>query len=235
MEGDVITLQDIFVFDFSAGVDEEGRFRGRLKSTGLRPKFLDKLAERGVYVDAEMFALRAEGPALMLAASFWTSPAAQVLLAGMVGAVVVRARLVPAGDRGPREEGPRGRPPGCAPSPVEPRSRSAVAVRAGHPGWIPERVTALRPAVRRVARLQRAAGRRARGGRASASGPASSSWSRWSAFLVGGVLGAALLRQPHAGAAWSAPSCGARIPPCALRMALKRARRRSCASSCPTC
>ncbi|TMK94389.1 MAG: CpaF family protein [Actinobacteria bacterium] len=42
MEGEVITLQDIFLFDFSAGIDEEGRFRGRLKSTGLRPKFLDK-------------------------------------------------------------------------------------------------------------------------------------------------------------------------------------------------
>ena len=37
MEGEVITLQDIFLFDFSAGLDEEGKFRGRLKSTGLRP------------------------------------------------------------------------------------------------------------------------------------------------------------------------------------------------------
>jgi pilus assembly protein CpaF len=57
MEGEVITLQDIFLFDFSAGIDEEGRFKGRLKSTGLRPKFLDKLAERGVYVEPELFAL----------------------------------------------------------------------------------------------------------------------------------------------------------------------------------
>jgi pilus assembly protein CpaF len=57
MEGEVITLQDIFLFDFAAGIDDEGRFRGRLKSTGLRPKFLDKLAERGVYVEAELFAL----------------------------------------------------------------------------------------------------------------------------------------------------------------------------------
>ena len=61
MEGEVITLQDIFLFDFSAGLDEEGRFRGRLKSTGLRPKFLDKLAERGVYVEPELFALEAKG------------------------------------------------------------------------------------------------------------------------------------------------------------------------------
>ena len=61
MEGEVITLQDIFLFDFSAGLDEEGRFRGRLKSTGLRPKFLDKLAERGVYVEPELFALEPKG------------------------------------------------------------------------------------------------------------------------------------------------------------------------------
>ena len=61
MEGEVITLQDIFLFDFSPGVDEEGRFRGRLKSTGLRPKFLDKLAERGVYVEPELFALEPKG------------------------------------------------------------------------------------------------------------------------------------------------------------------------------
>jgi len=57
MESEVITLQDIFLFDFSAGMDEEGKFRGRLKSTGLRPKFLDKLAERGVFLEADTFAL----------------------------------------------------------------------------------------------------------------------------------------------------------------------------------
>jgi pilus assembly protein CpaF len=57
MESDVITLQDIFLFDFSSGVDEEGRFRGRLKATGLRPKFLDKLQERGILVDAGLFAI----------------------------------------------------------------------------------------------------------------------------------------------------------------------------------
>ena len=61
MEGDVITLQDIFLFDFSAGVNEEGKFRGRLKSTGLRPKFLDKLEERGVFIDPDVFALESRG------------------------------------------------------------------------------------------------------------------------------------------------------------------------------
>ena len=61
MEGEVITLQDIFLFDFSAGVNEEGKFRGRLRSTGLRPKFLDKLEERGVFVDPDVFALESRG------------------------------------------------------------------------------------------------------------------------------------------------------------------------------
>ena len=61
MEGEVITLQDIYLFDFSMGVDEDGRFKGRLKSTGLRPKFLDKLAERGVHLEADVFALEPKG------------------------------------------------------------------------------------------------------------------------------------------------------------------------------
>jgi pilus assembly protein CpaF len=56
MEGDIITLQDLFLFDYSAGLDDEGRFLGSLKSTGLRPRFLDRLAERGVHVPPEVFA-----------------------------------------------------------------------------------------------------------------------------------------------------------------------------------
>ncbi|MEO8477666.1 MAG: CpaF family protein [Actinomycetota bacterium] len=61
MESEVITLQDIFLFDYSAGIDDEGKFKGHLKATGLRPKFLDKLAERGVYLEAETFALESKG------------------------------------------------------------------------------------------------------------------------------------------------------------------------------
>jgi pilus assembly protein CpaF len=56
MEGDVITLQDLFLFDYSAGVDEEGRFRGNLRATGLRPRFMEKLAEKGMSLPAEVFA-----------------------------------------------------------------------------------------------------------------------------------------------------------------------------------
>jgi len=55
MEGDVITLQDLFLFDYSAGIDDEGKFRGQMKATGLRPRFMDRLAERGVAIAAEVF------------------------------------------------------------------------------------------------------------------------------------------------------------------------------------
>jgi pilus assembly protein CpaF len=55
MEGDVITLQDIFLFDFGMGVDEHGRFRGHLKATGVRPKFAEKLADLGIRLGQEVF------------------------------------------------------------------------------------------------------------------------------------------------------------------------------------
>ena len=55
MEGDVITLQDIFLFDFGMGVDEHGRFKGHLKATGVRPKFAEKLADLGIRLGQEVF------------------------------------------------------------------------------------------------------------------------------------------------------------------------------------
>jgi pilus assembly protein CpaF len=56
MEGDVITLQDLFLFDYAAGIDDNGKFLGGLKSTGLRPRFMDRLQEHGVTVPPEVFA-----------------------------------------------------------------------------------------------------------------------------------------------------------------------------------
>jgi pilus assembly protein CpaF len=55
MEGDVITLQDLFLFDYGMGVDEAGRFRGHIKSMGLRPKFIEKLEDVGLALDREIF------------------------------------------------------------------------------------------------------------------------------------------------------------------------------------
>ena len=61
MEGDIITLQDLFVFDHHMGFDEHGRSLGQLKSTGLRPRFLEKLSDAGVDVDPRIFAFERYG------------------------------------------------------------------------------------------------------------------------------------------------------------------------------
>ncbi len=55
MEGDVITLQDLFVFDHHLGLDDHGRTLGTLKSTGLRPMFIEKLEGSGVRIDPASF------------------------------------------------------------------------------------------------------------------------------------------------------------------------------------
>src|SRR5690349_12452635 len=55
MEGDIITMQDLFTFDYAAGRDEQGRFRGTLKSTGLRPKFATELHDQGVELAPDLF------------------------------------------------------------------------------------------------------------------------------------------------------------------------------------
>jgi pilus assembly protein CpaF len=55
MEGDVVVLQDLYLFDYGMGLDEDGRFLGHLKSTGIRPSFGDRLANNGVTLDASLF------------------------------------------------------------------------------------------------------------------------------------------------------------------------------------
>jgi pilus assembly protein CpaF len=55
MEGDIITMQDLFTFDYSAGRDDQGRFRGVLKSNGLRPKFATDLQDQGIELPADLF------------------------------------------------------------------------------------------------------------------------------------------------------------------------------------
>jgi len=55
MEGEIITLQDIFQFDFAMGIDEKGGFKGILKPTGLRPKFATRLQDYGIDFSSSMF------------------------------------------------------------------------------------------------------------------------------------------------------------------------------------
>ena len=59
MEGDVISMQDIFVFE-RYGIDETGRVRGVFRATGIRPKFADKLATAGCRLRANLFDSRME-------------------------------------------------------------------------------------------------------------------------------------------------------------------------------
>jgi pilus assembly protein CpaF len=55
MEGDIVTMQDIFIYDFGMGVDDAGRSRGHIKALGLRPRFLEKLEDAGIKLDVEIF------------------------------------------------------------------------------------------------------------------------------------------------------------------------------------
>jgi pilus assembly protein CpaF len=54
MEGEVITMQDIFVFE-RQGTAENGKVLGRYKATGIRPKFADRLQAYGIKVGSLLF------------------------------------------------------------------------------------------------------------------------------------------------------------------------------------
>jgi len=56
MEGDIITLQDIMLFDYGMGVDENGKYLGHLKATGIRPAFSEHLENFGIKLAPELFA-----------------------------------------------------------------------------------------------------------------------------------------------------------------------------------
>ena len=54
MEGDIITLQDIFVYD-KTGINEQGKVLGRHRSTGLKPKCMERLASMGITLAGDFF------------------------------------------------------------------------------------------------------------------------------------------------------------------------------------
>jgi len=61
MEGDIISMQDIFVFRQS-GVDEAGRAQGQFLATGIRPNLLEKLVGVGIRLPPSLFEPRVLGP-----------------------------------------------------------------------------------------------------------------------------------------------------------------------------
>ena len=54
MEGDVITMQEIFVFE-KLGITQEGKVIGRFRATGVRPKCCERLRASGIVLSASMF------------------------------------------------------------------------------------------------------------------------------------------------------------------------------------
>ncbi len=60
MEGDVITMQEIFTFE-RQGVAEDGRVLGRFKATGIRPRFTERLQAWGIELPAGLFTPLAAG------------------------------------------------------------------------------------------------------------------------------------------------------------------------------
>ena len=54
MEGDVITMQEIFVFE-KLGVSPEGKVIGRFRATGVRPKACERLKASGIHLPPDMF------------------------------------------------------------------------------------------------------------------------------------------------------------------------------------
>jgi len=59
MDGEIIALQDIFVFE-RAGIDESGKVKGVFKATGIRPRFADRLATGGCRLRPALFDSRME-------------------------------------------------------------------------------------------------------------------------------------------------------------------------------
>jgi pilus assembly protein CpaF len=53
MEGDVITTTDLFIFE-QTGI-ENGKVMGRLRATGLRPKFMEKIEGAGIHLPPSIF------------------------------------------------------------------------------------------------------------------------------------------------------------------------------------
>ena len=62
MEGDVVTMQEIFVFD-RQGIGEGGKVLGRYMATGIRPRFTDRLKAYGITLPATLFDNIAEAAA----------------------------------------------------------------------------------------------------------------------------------------------------------------------------
>lgn len=55
MEGEVVVMQDIFSYEMTGQLDNDGKFKGRYKSMGIKPRCLEKIAYNGVMVNDDWF------------------------------------------------------------------------------------------------------------------------------------------------------------------------------------
>jgi len=62
MEGQTVTMQDAFLFDYSAGVDANGRFLGKPVPTGVRPRFTERFADLGISLSPRVFGVPGRDP-----------------------------------------------------------------------------------------------------------------------------------------------------------------------------
>ena len=60
MEGEMITMTDLYSFDYGAGFDAEGKVLGRVAPTGIRPKFTDRLKEAGRSLPSDIYGAHAQ-------------------------------------------------------------------------------------------------------------------------------------------------------------------------------
>jgi pilus assembly protein CpaF len=58
-EGDVVSISDLYAFDYSAGMTADGRHLGSLSPTGLRPTFTERLADQGLELPARLLGIDA--------------------------------------------------------------------------------------------------------------------------------------------------------------------------------
>jgi len=54
MEGDMITMQEIFAYKMM-GITDDRKVKGRFVTSGIRPKFMSRLEEMGVQLPASLF------------------------------------------------------------------------------------------------------------------------------------------------------------------------------------
>ena len=54
MEGEVLTMQELFAFE-QTGLDEQGGVCGRLRATGVRPRFQDRLRAWGQHLPEDLY------------------------------------------------------------------------------------------------------------------------------------------------------------------------------------